>query len=117
MTKKIIDQLVTLSYSGNFLDQEKVIEIVSHLKRKQLKLYLKALKNREKAISVTIILPSLPTDKEQESFKKLFPNKKIVYNLDPNLLVGVKIVVNDDVYDLNLKHVLESIAFHVQSNV
>ncbi|OGH42296.1 MAG: hypothetical protein A3H79_00860 [Candidatus Levybacteria bacterium RIFCSPLOWO2_02_FULL_36_8b] len=113
MTKKLLRQLINLSYEKMTLNQEKVELISKYLNRKELKEYLKALKKWENETSVIISLPKMPEIEEQKMFLNLFPNKKIVYNIDPGLLVGVEIKNNDLIYNLNLKNTLENLLKHI----
>ncbi|MCL5970331.1 MAG: hypothetical protein M1450_02435 [Patescibacteria group bacterium] len=110
MTKKQIQELVLESFSNNNLDPEKVEIISRQLDRGELKEYIKALKKREKKNSVIVTLPGLPTDDDKKKFLDLFPNKKIIYNIDPSILVGVKIENNDLITELNLKDAIKNLA-------
>lgn len=113
MTKKQIKILVTASYTDRDLDQEKVNQITAKLKRHDLKGYIRALKLFEKQLTVVVTLPTMPEKKEQEKIKSLFPKKKITYIIDPDLLMGIKIVNNDVIHELSLKNTLENISEHL----
>lgn len=108
MNRRVLKQLVSESYSGNELDQGKVEKIAKVLKRRELKEYIKALKNRENQMKVTI---AAANDIEIDEFllSELFPEKKIDFQKDPDLLLGVKITDNDLVYNFNLKSRLEKL--------
>lgn len=113
MKKKLLKQLINLSYEKLILNEEKTELISKYLNRKELKEYLKELKKWENETSVIISLPKMPGIEEQKIFLNLFTNKKIVYNIDPSLLVGVKIKNNDLIYNFNLKNTLENLIKHI----
>lgn len=117
MTKKQLKNLVLQSYTKESLDEKKVKSAALILKRSQLKQYIKELKNYERKKTVSITVAQLPTNAYQEAFLKLFPGKQIVYAVDPTLLVGLQIVNNDQVYNLNLKDTLNNLLFHVSSDL
>lgn len=110
MTKKQIQKLVSGSYKDNNLDPKEVNIISKLLDRRELKEYIKALKKWEQKNSVVITLPGLPTIEDKKRFLDLFPNKKIIYNIDPSILVGVKIKNDDLITELNLKDTINNIA-------
>lgn len=110
MTKKQIQKLISESYNDNNLDPEKLDIISKPLDRRELKEYIKALKKWEQKNSVVITLPGLPTDTNKKKFLDLFPNKKIIYNIDPSILIGVKIKNDDLITELNLKDTINNIA-------
>lgn len=113
MKKKLLKQLINLSYEKLILNEEKAELISRYLSRKELKEYLKELKKWENETSVIISLPRMPEIEEQKIFLNLFPDKKIVYNIDPSLLVGVEIKNNDLIYNFNLKNTLENLVKHI----
>lgn len=109
LNKRLIKQIVVESYTDDTLDEGKVNKIVSHLNHDDLKIYIKALKYMEKKLTVTIDAP-LAIDKDsKKELQDMFLAKRMVYNVDPSLLLGLKITDNDDVYDLSLKKKFEII--------
>ena len=113
MNKKQIKQLILESYKNDTLDPERVDEIVNILDRKELKEYIKVLKNWENKKSVVITMPYPPKNEDKYKFLTLFPDKKIVYNIDPSLLVGVKIKNDDLITEINLKDTLRNIVDYI----
>lgn len=108
MKKKQLKELVKVSYKGNNLVEENVEKIGGSLSRKELKKYIKALKDWEKKITVVVTMSKAPTTDERNKIENFFNDKKIVYEIDPSLIAGIKIVNNDEwVYDLNVKNSLE----------
>lgn len=102
-------QLVIASYTDGVLDQDNVNKITSLLKNEELKIYIKALKYAEKKSTVMIETPFQADGETKKTIQGVFKDKKIVYNVDPSLLLGMKITDSDDVYDLSLKNKLERI--------
>jgi F0F1-type ATP synthase delta subunit len=117
MTKKIIKKIALASYTKNQLDSKKVKRIVSFLTRNNLKQYIKELKSLENQKTISIITPysnkKTQTDIKNK-FAKFYTDKKIVMNTDPSLILGVKIINNDLIYNLNLKDTLDNLNLHIK---
>lgn len=108
MKKKIIKNLAGISFENEKLDSEKVRRIAGALKREDLKVYIKNLKIIDEKRTVYITIPTEEGLGEMRKyFIKLYPNKKIIFNIDSSLLTGVKVVDYDNVYELSLKGFLE----------
>src|SRR5579859_6328479 len=104
MTKKIISQLVTASYTKDVLDNKKVERIIKLLSRADLKQYIRGLKLAEKSRTITLVLP------DEKLYNKTLlgsTKKRVKVVEDASLLLGVKIIDNDMVHDLSLKNNLE----------
>lgn len=105
MKKNLLRQLVDASYNEQgTLMQDKAVAIADHLKRKDLKSYVKALKTNEAKATVVIETSSPKENLVDTEARKLFPNKKIRYIHSPDLLLGIKITDNDTVYEASLAH-------------
>lgn len=114
MTKKQITQLVQASYTKNSLDKKTIERIATLLSRADLKQYIRALKLSEKAKTISLVLPDATLyNSAKKSFESLFTDKRIVVEEDPSLLLGIKVIDNDIVYDLSLKNSLDSFAKEV----
>lgn len=113
MTKKQIEKLISESYREKDLDSKSIDQITNALDRNELKEYIKALKHWERSNSVIITLSHPPEENDKKKFLNLFPNKKIVYNIDPSLLVGLKIKNNDIISEYDLRDTLEDIVDYV----
>ncbi|MEK7534367.1 MAG: hypothetical protein AAB600_03440 [Patescibacteria group bacterium] len=111
MTRNKLKNLVAESYKNDILDSNKVYAIVNCFTRFELKQYIDALKNYEDKKNIIVTTPFKAYS--NIGFEKLFPNKKIVYKIDPSLMLGVKIVDNDNVYEFNLKSRLDDIISYV----
>ena len=109
MRKNVIKKLATASFTKDRLDEVKVKKVAKSLKREDLKVYLKDLKDMESRKTVFITVPSEEGLSEMKSyFTKLYPDKKLMFSIDPSLLTGVKVVDYDNIYELSLKSFLES---------
>ena len=116
MNKKFLRKLAEESYIKGNLDPENVKKISDLLKRTELKQFIKEIKIKENKKNIIISLPFMPNDEEQEKHKRLFPDKTIVYDIDPTLQVGLKITDNDLITEYNLKHTLENLYDHLKEN-
>lgn len=105
MRKKKIKLLTAYCYKNNQLDEKKVFDIAKHLKRRDLKKFVKELKYAEAKKNVMVTLPLQNYNKEL--FARKFPDKNILFKYDPGLILGVKIEYNNNVYDFSLKNILE----------
>ncbi len=114
MSKKILYKLVAQSYSGNLLSEKKVNKIAAILSKSDLKKYINGLKISEKKKNVFISTP--PNNQDLKKFKTLFPNKRIVFEKDPSLILGIKIVDNDIVYEFTLRNSLDKIASYIEQS-
>lgn len=114
MNSKKIDKLVLESYKDSRLDQEKVNKIASLISRADLKKYIDELKLTERKKRVTISSPV--NIKDLTDFKRLFPNKKIVFRKDPSLMLGMQIIDNDIVYEFTLRNSLDKINDYIEQN-
>ena len=114
MNSKKIDKLVLISYKNDSLDQKKVNKISALLSKSDLKKYINGLKLTEKKKSLIISSPI--NDMDLRRFEKLFPNKKILFKKDPSLMLGVRIVDNDIVYEFTLRNSLDKILNHIEQN-
>ena len=108
MKKNIIKKLAQESFKKNELDEKIVIKVAKALKREDLKVYIKDLKNMEAKKTVTVTIPtSHGVGDMKKYFDKIYPGKRIVFKIDESLLTGIKVVDYDNVYELSLKGLLE----------
>lgn len=115
MTKRLLQQLVLASYIHNKLDAHNVDEISQRLDRQDLKAYLRALKLMEQKKKVYIALPKASVyNTSKKDLEHLFPEKELIVEEDPSLLLGMRVVDNDMVYEMSLKNQLESILDEVE---
>lgn len=112
MTKKQIKLLAEASYLKDNLDYSKTRRIADRLTREDLKKYLGMLKNIEKRKMVTIVVPEMKLNEKRDiekRFKNLFKDKNISMEIDPSLIVGLKIINNDLIYELSLDNTFNRI--------
>lgn len=108
MKKDTIKTLANNSFLKGRIDDKKVVKIASALKREDLKVYIKSLKDIQARNTVFISVPSKDNMPNLiKEFERLFPNKKISIELDPTLMAGIRIVDYDNVYELSIKDILE----------
>lgn len=111
MTVKQVKLLASKSFKKNELDPKRTKLFSAKMKRKDLRNYIREIKTLDQKNKITIVIPNLKNFKKTDisAFLKNYKNKKIIYEEDPNLLVGVKVIDNDLIYDFNLKNTLENL--------
>lgn len=114
MNSKKIDKLVEISYRNNSLDQKKVNRISALLSSADLKKYINGLKLTESKKNLIVSGPTINQDLKK--FEILFPHKRIIFKKDPTLILGLKIVDNDIVYEFTLKNSLDKILNYIEQN-
>lgn len=115
MTKKLLKRLINHSYKNFALIPKNVNTIAGLLKRKDLKLYIHAIKVQERKQSVFIDVP-INHAGIKDKFDGIFPNKKISYRIDPTLMLGARITADDMLYEMNLKNTLDKILEFVEED-
>jgi len=115
MNKKI-KVLVDASYMDENLDEKSVKMIADRLNRRMLKQYISLLKQEEKKKMVFVTTPKPITTKEKEKITTLFPKKKIIEQIDPSMIAGIKIVENDEAYELDINQTFHDIIRSVINN-
>lgn len=115
MTKKLINEMVQASLTKNKIDGAKVDEIARHLKRNELKSYLRALKIYNNKNSITIIT-ARPVGKDvQKDLASKFDKKEINYEIDSEKLFGVEIIDGDMIYDNTLRRTFDEVISFVKN--
>lgn len=117
MDKKIVAKLVEVSYNNGRLDEARVNRIVKILNRKDLSVYLKALKRQENRLNVFIDHSFNLSALDQEILIKLFPEKTVYFRKDPGLVWGIRILEDDKVYNLNMKSALEQMSIYLNKTI
>lgn len=114
MKRYLFQQLVPASYTKNELDEATVNKVASLLRKRELKRYIRALRMNEQKRSVTIA-SAFPLDKkDEEVITDMYPNKKIITQTDPSLLLGLRIQDNDMIYQLNLCDTLNRMSEYIE---
>jgi F0F1-type ATP synthase delta subunit len=114
--KKQIKKLVEASYIDEKLDEKTVAAISDKLNRKLLKEYIGLLKYEEKKAIIVVTTAKPLIETEREKIKSLFPKKRIVEQIDPEMIGGIKIVENDEEYEMNLNSTFHDIIRFVSNN-
>ncbi len=104
--------LLDASYDGDVLNSEAVSKIADFLTRKELKEYIRAIKNREKSMTLFVEVPHDKMKLHTDELKELFGAKKVSVAINPELLLGLRMRDQDDVYNMNMKYSLERIMKH-----
>ena len=114
--KKQIEELVQASYKEGQLDEATVKKIADKLNRSMLKLYISVLRQVEKKKMVFVTTPKPLEAKDREKIKSLFPKKKIVEEIDPAMIGGIKIIENDEAFEMDLNRTFHDIIRFVNNN-
>lgn len=115
MSKKLLNKLIDYSYKKNILNVKNVNNIVKLLSRKGLKHYIEALKKKERKLTVFIDVP-MNNLIFKDKFRKIFPNKKVVWSINPSLMLGTRIIDDDMLFEMNLKNTLDTIKASIEQN-
>jgi len=111
-----LQELVQASYKDGQLDEETVKKIADKLNRNMLKLYISFLKKEEKKKIVVITTPTPLNSKDREKIKSLFPKKKIVEEIEPAMIGGIKVVENDEAYEMDINRTFHDIIRFVNND-
>ena len=112
MDRRKIKLLVQASLTDNNLDSKKVQRIADLLTKKELKLYIKALKVWERQHTIVLEVPK-GKDIYKNDLEKVYPGKKVIVTENPSLLLGMRVHDNDDIYELSLQNTLEEMTKYV----
>lgn len=113
MKKKKLQYFVNESYHGDELDSKTVEMLADHMNRQTLKQYISLIKQSEKKKQVMITSPKSLQETDKTALHNLFPGKKIIYVLDPEMINGIQITSNDQAYEINLNRTFHDIIDHL----
>lgn len=113
MTKKNLKLLAQKSFKGNYMDPKKIKKIASLLKRSELRNYLNFLRLQDLQKKITVITPEAAKGL-QKTLSKMYPNRRINYAEDPSIILGIKVIDNDTIYELDLKDTLNSLKDYIK---
>lgn len=116
MKKQLEDLLLQASYKNGELDDDTVKKIADKLNRNMLKMYISMLKKEEKKKIVFVTTPKPMHAADRDRIKTLFPKKKLIEEVDPQMISGIKIVENDEAYDLDLNKTFHDIIRFVNND-
>ncbi len=104
MNKKKIKQLADISFVNKKLNTDTVEKITEKLNSKEFREYIKALKRVLAKTNVYIESASELDAKDKKSFEELYKNKTLVFRINPELIMGIRIIEDDMVYNLNIEN-------------
>jgi hypothetical protein len=113
MDKKLTALLIEKSLSDNRLDNKKILNIADGLNRKQLKAYIDGLKRWWQKNTVIVESAKKVSQQTQGEFRKLYTNKQVLFQENPDLIIGTRVIDNDTIYELNLKDTLNHIRQYI----
>lgn len=113
--KNTIQGLIVKSYKQDKLDPAVVDLIANKLSRRELKQYIRLLKQEENKKQVIVTVPKSLTSEERDMIQKLFTGKKIIYAIDPSMISGIKVVDNDVEYEISLDRIFQNLINHISN--
>lgn len=113
---KKLESIVKASYKNGQLDKETVEFIANKLTRNDLKLYIKLLDQEENKKQVFVTASTELDKASKEKIQHLFPNKNVVYSVDPSMITGIKVVENDVEFEINLNRRFHDIIQFLSKN-
>lgn len=114
LQKKQLKSLIDHSYNKDDIEEESILQIAEKLKRSELKQYIQALRQKQRMQSAVITLPFPPTEEERKKHQLMYPNKKIIYEVDPSLFLGARIKQDDTITEYSVKDSLTAIAEYLE---
>lgn len=114
--KKISQDLISLCCDEDYLSLEKVQQYTKNMNRNRLKQCICEFKNFVQNSNVFIDTPKELSTKDKDTLSNFFIGKKIVYRIDPNLILGLKITDKDMVYSFDLSSRLQNLREDVTQN-
>lgn len=108
--------LVLKSYNNDQLDPEVVDLIANKLTRRELKQYIRLLRQQEQKNQVIVTVPKTLTSEERTMIQKLFKDKKILYMVDPSMISGIRVVDNDIEYEISLDQIFQNLLAQLTRN-
>lgn len=108
--------LVKESYKDGQLVKENVDYIAARLSRKELKSYIKLLKEEEIKQQVFVTSAETLSKADIDKIQKLYPGKIITSSVDKTMISGVRIVENNKEYEVNLNRRFHDIIGFLSTN-
>ena len=116
MNNTKLQELVKQSYSNGQLDKATVETIADHLDRKSLKAFLKLLKREEAKHEVFVTSAKELSKTDKDKLQKLFVEKRLYYFIDTTMISGIKVVENDEEFEVNLNRTFHDIMMFLSRN-
>ena len=114
--KNKVTKFALASYTHDHLDAEIVDTIATKLTRRELKHYIRLLKHMESKKEIMVTIPKELNKQEQDMIKQLFPEKRVNYMIDAEMVSGIKIIDSDMEYELSLNKTFHDIITYLQYN-
>lgn len=111
--KNKLKDLVAISYKNGELDEKTVEAIADKLSRKELKEYIRLLKHEEDNKQVYVTSAKELTEGSRKMIQNRFPEKKILYSVDPTMISGIRIIEKDNEYEISLNQTFSDIIGHI----
>lgn len=103
LSKKILAKIVQASKEKKHISQNHVTMIAQSMSRSQLKQFIKALQNDMLQNTVYVDTAAPLSDNGQDQFQNQYPNKNVVFSVNPQIILGCRVTNNDLVYEGDLK--------------
>lgn len=113
MKQAVIKKLAQESFIDDSLNEKRVNLIVARLKRKDLRSYIKTLKLIQQRQTVNVEVSSAVDEMVGQDLQLRFPDKKIVYTINKDILAGMKITDNDILYDFSIENKIDRLVKHL----
>lgn len=117
MNKTQIKKLAEKSFRNKDLDEKFVKDAAKRLKRSELKTYLRELYSLENKKTIKVFLPNDDQGNAKmvyQVFRKMYSNKKILIEIDPTLIAGIRIQNNDNIYELSFKSLFSNLLTSIE---
>lgn len=115
MTKTQIKNLALASFSNNGIDEKKVLKIIKLFKQSELRAYIKHLKAIDETKKIKVVLANKDMQKDsKKELSKIYKNKQIDFEYDENMILGLKIIDNDLIYEYNLKDAINKLCINIK---
>jgi len=114
--KKQIEELVEASYKDGKMDEATIKQIADKLNRNMLKMYISLLKQEERKRIIFVTTPKPLSEKDREKIKSLFSKKKIIEEIDPAMIGGIKVIENDEAFEMDINRTFHDIIRFVNND-
>src|SRR5258708_29893413 len=109
MTKKEVKKIALLSFADSDIDVRKVKRFTQTMNRRELRQYVRFLKLIDSQKKIKILTPIKEDLDLKNRISRIFPKKRIIFEEDPSILLGIRIINNDILYDFNLENEFEEL--------
>ncbi|OGH16731.1 MAG: hypothetical protein A3C30_00105 [Candidatus Levybacteria bacterium RIFCSPHIGHO2_02_FULL_40_18] len=100
MNDEFIKKLAKITIRNGRIDKRIIKYVLSNLSRKELIVYLAALKKSVYENSVRVISSQKLSDKAKKSIRAKLKDRTVFFEQDKSLGAGLKIILDDSIIDL-----------------